>query len=335
MAKQPKHIPPKPRLGRGLSSLISSSAALAADDPPVELAEAEPVAAPKTRDYAPAVSPAQPARPAGEPLEIPTGEICSNPYQPRREFREEDLADLAASIAQQGILQPLVVAANDGAQGDAAYVLIAGERRLRAAKRLGLERVPCVVRTATQRQMLEWALIENIQRSDLNPIERAKAYHEYMDRFQLTQAEAGERLGQPRTTVANYLRMLELSDDLQKMLVEGQLSFGHAKVLASLAGKSDVQLALARKVVRSALSVRQLEQLVARHLQPAAGQPARKGRNKPPYLLDLEDQLTQAVGTHVSIVAGRAKHSGKIVIEYYSLDDFDRIAGRLGLRTEG
>jgi ParB family chromosome partitioning protein len=337
----------KPRLGRGLSSLIVNSA-----QPPAPALESpEPASQPQVADndglgaYVSAASP-PPAEPkasvaisandGGGISEIATAVIVANPYQPRREFNDDELKDLARSIAQQGILQPLIVCPSAAEAGQ--FVLIAGERRLRAARLAGLAKVPCVIRTATQQQMLEWAIIENIQRADLNPVEKARAYRDYMDRFQLSVAAVGEKLSQPRTTVANYLRILDLPDDVQNLLLDGSMSFGHAKILAGLAGAPKRQLELARRVVGETLSVRQLEQLAEMPAETSpdlSASPGRPIRQKAAYLRDLEDQFTQKIGTHVSIMPGRAKHSGKMIIEYYSLDDFDKICSMMGVEIQG
>lgn len=329
----------KPRLGRGLSSLIVNSAEPLPAPTPSNAAAMQPVAVTGAGpgSYVPTapVAHAPVAKPetAGEGIqEIDVSRIVANPYQPRREFNPEDLKDLAASIAQQGILQPLMVCASAG--DPAHFVLIAGERRLRAAKLAGLGKVPCIMKTATQQQMLEWALIENIQRADLNPVEKARAYRDYMDRFQLTVAQAGEKLGQPRTTVANYLRLMDLPDDVQGLLIDGSVSFGHAKVLAGLAGMPEKQIELARRVVAETLSVRQLEVLAEQAARPAAAAIERPVRTKAAYLKDLEEQLTRTLGTHVSILPGRSKHTGRMVIEYYSLDDFDRLCATMGIKVE-
>jgi len=320
MAKQGKSLPSKPRLGRGLSSLINNSVQTA---PPVEEQG-------EAREAYRAEPPAE-SKPAGRPLSIPLKDISPNPYQPRRKFNAEHLAELADSIRQQGVLQPLVVA--ECGDGEARpYVLIAGERRLRAAEMAGLDAVPCVLKEASRRQMLEWALIENIQREDLNPVERAQAYQDYMDRFSLTQAEAGERLGIARATIANHLRLLDLSDECQQMLLDGLLTFGHAKVLAGLA--LPLQLRLARRAAGEALSVRQLEQLAQKAHGRREDAPPRQAPGKAPYLVDVENQLSQAVGTKVAVVPGRSKNTGRIVIDFYGLDDFDRIVERLGARLD-
>ena len=315
MARSPKS---RPRLGRGLSSLITSSTE--AETPAGQPAEAQEGA-----EADAAVS---------SPAEIAIDQIASNPFQPRTTFDEAQLADLAASIVQQGILQPLVVAQarEDGAEQP--YVLVAGERRLRAARQAGLQRVPCVVRTPERQQMIEWALVENIHRADLNPLERANAYREYIDRFRLTQAEAAERLGQARATVTNFLRLLDLAEDVQQMIADGRVTFGHAKVLAGLIGQPEAQIALAKKVVDQGLSVRQLEELVALHSQQDGDAKKKTRAQKSAYLRDLEEQLTRTIGTRVAIKPSKAKDRGRIVIDYYSLDDFDRITASLGLELE-
>ncbi len=381
MAEQVKAAGAKPRLGRGLSSLIVNSAeVIASPVTPVTPADLPktvyvPVAAPAGGPHQPVAVPtaaavqvaparaatqvasevsATSAAPKGDAVapgtdqhkqpvateadgphqEIAVSKIAPNPYQPRREFNAEDLAELAASIKEQGILQPLVVAPAADATSDCPFVLIAGERRLRASRLAGLTKVPCIIKQATRQQMLEWALIENVQRTDLNPVERAVAYRDYMDRFNLSVADAAQRMGQPRTTVANYLRILDLCDDVQKLLLEGTLTFGHAKVLAGLAGQEARQVELAKRIVAETLSVRQLETLAAISPQQEQAPPQRTIHTKAAYLRDLEDQLTRAVGTRVTIMPGRAKHTGRLVIDYYSLDDFDRFCSALGLKVE-
>ncbi len=321
----------KPRLGRGLSSLISNSAAIAKNDSQYMSDTGAMPAIPSIDGRATIKTTST------EPKEIPIENIAPNPYQPRKEFREEDLAELTESIRQQGIIQPLIVTTSKSDDGEKPFVLIAGERRLRASKQAGLENVPCIIKQVDQRQMVEWALIENIQRSDLNPIERAQAYRQYIDRFNLSQAQAAEKLAQPRTTVANYLRLLDLQDNLQKMLCEGTLSFGHAKVLAGLANDPQHQLYLARRIASKNLSVRQLEGLIESERLASGKENAsdkRTPKAKPAYIIDLEEKLTQTVGTRVRIKQGRAKNTGQIHIDFYSLDDFDRLSGYLGLKEE-
>ena len=332
--KQTKAVRSKRRLGRGLASLITNSApdpAPEAQTPPAH----KPIPVPMVPEVDLQDTAAPQAPEDARPQEIPVDQIAPNPYQPRRDFDSEQLAELTASVREHGILQPLLLAPKGDNAVDTPYVLIAGERRLRAAKLAALTSVPCVLRDADARQLLEWAIIENVQRSDLNPIDRAKAYRDYIDRFSLTQAQGAQRLGQPRATIANYLRLLDLSDDVQQLLLTGRLSFGHAKVLAGLAGRGDVQLALAGKAAARNLSVRQLEALVAAENTTETDAPsARRRSGKPPYILDLEQQLAQAIGTRVTIRTGRAKHTGAITIDFYGLDDFDRITRALGANVE-
>jgi len=333
MSKNSRNANAPSRLGRGLSSLIHAPAPAAESPEPVAFEQ------PAQPDYAPQ-RPAMPVDPAlisTQPLKVRLDKIAPNPHQPRRTFEPDALAELAASIRRHGVLQPIMVVRAPGLDGQAPFVLIAGERRLRAAKLAGLEAIPCMVHNASDQQMLEWSLIENIQRSDLNPIERAQAYRNYMDRFSLTQAQVAERTGESRAGVANYLRTLDLCDEVQAMLLSGDLTFGHARALAGLAGKSELQQKLANRIVEGMMSVRQAEQLVAavRDGSPSDDAPAKKdGRTKPPYVLDLESQLTRAIGTRVVIRPGRAKNTGRIVIDYYSLDEFERIAGSLGFKAE-
>ncbi|MBS3821472.1 MAG: ParB/RepB/Spo0J family partition protein [Planctomycetes bacterium] len=306
---------PKRRLGRGLNSLIRQSG-------PANAAAAQH----------PAETPSQLRGLTVQELAVEA--IQPNPYQPRRDFDPDALAELATSIAQEGVLQPLIVRPDDD-----GYIVIAGERRLRAARDAGLATVPCIVRNASQQQMIEWAMIENIQRAELNPIERAQAYREYMDRFDLTQAEVAQRLSQPRTTIANHLRILDLHDDIQQFIADGQLSFGHAKVLAALSEDFGRQLQLARQIVGEGLSVRKLEEKLqdspagdGKHARGTKGDgKGGQAPQKAAYVRDVEEQLTQRVGTKVAILPSRKKNQGRIVIDYYNLDDFDRVASLLGL----
>ncbi|HNX26122.1 MAG TPA: ParB/RepB/Spo0J family partition protein [Phycisphaerae bacterium] len=273
-----------------------------------------------------------------KPQEIHISLIAPNPNQPRQNFDEIQLEELAKSIRQEGILQPLVITESQNITSfktDKPYVLIAGERRLRAAHLAGLENVPVIFRNADDRKLIEWAMIENIQREELNPIERAHAYRDYMDRFQLTQQEVAEKLGQARATVANFLRMIDLCDDVQTLVASGQVSFGHAKVIAGIAGNPELQAKLAHKVVSEGMSVRKLEEIIENSKENFSDENNRKkSPQKPAYVMDMEQQLTESVGTKVQILPGRAKNSGKIILEYYSLDDFDKIAGLLGLQPE-
>ena len=247
----------RPRLGRGLSSLVRTSTDL---DAPgqyagVPIDDMPPPAHAPTAERAAAAG-------AMTVRMIPTGDIAPNPQQPRRSFDDEALAEMAESIRRHGMLQPVLVRQAPDADGDRRYELIAGERRLRAAQAAGVDEIPCLIRPSSRQDALELALVENIHRSDLNPMERAAAYRDLMDRFSLTQQDVAQRLGEARATVANHLRILDLCDYAQRAVASGTLSFGHAKVLAGLAGAEAEQQRLAERVVRENLSVRKLELVV-------------------------------------------------------------------------
>lgn len=330
MAKDAASRPSKNRLGRGMSSFKGLSNLIANS---ADVADPDATAASYASEPAPANASSASDAP---PRELPIDDVAPNPYQPRRHFAPEALAELAESIRQQGLIQPLVVVPAHHDDAEKPFVLVAGERRLRAARQAGLTEVPCVVRSASPQQMLEWAIIENIHRADLNPLERAHAYRDYLDRFDLSQAQAAERLGLPRSTISNHLRILDLHPDVQDHIASGALSFGHAKVLAGLLNDPDRQAQLANQAADNGLSVRQLEALIESAKSSGAGDSDDASSSKPakpPYLIDIEEQLTRVVGTRVQVKPGRGKHAGKIVIDYYSLDDFDRLAGRLGLNV--
>ena len=258
--------------------------------------------------------------------EIGLDTISPNPYQPRTVWDEQELADLAESIKANGVIQPIIVR-----PAGSGYQLIAGERRFRAAQLASLTTIPALVRAASDEQLLELSLIENIHRTNLNPIERAKAYQNYLNTFSLTQAEAAERLGEDRSVIANYLRLLDLPDEIKQMLVEGQLTMGHARAVLGLP-TDELRRKLANRAMAGRLSVREVERLVQRYLT-GAGQAKRAAHSKPPHILDLERKLASQLGTKVSIETRKNRQRGKIVIEFYSLDEFDRIAERIGLTS--
>lgn len=245
----------------------------------------------------------------------PVAAIRPNPWQPRTEFTDLRLRELAESIRQRGVLQPLVVRpAGDGFQ------IISGERRFRAAQIVGLETVPVVVREATDNEMLEIALIENVQREDLNAIEEARAYRRMLDELGLTQDAVAERVGKDRSTVANALRLLQLPTRIQDKVASGEISAGHARAVAAAGGEA-AKLALAERVARERLSVRDTEKL-AKQAQRAGGDADR---------LAAEDRLRQSLGTKVSLQV-RRNGAGKVVIDFYNLEQLngliDRLAGR-------
>jgi ParB family chromosome partitioning protein len=256
--------------------------------------------------------------------EISVDAISANPYQARTVWNEQELADLAASVRANGIIQPIIVR-----RAGAGYQLIAGERRFRAAKLASLTTIPALVRRASDEQLHEWALVENIQRVDLNPIERARAYQDYLSTFSLTQAEAAERLGEGRSVIANYLRLLDLPQEIKDMLDGGQLSMGHARAILALP-TDELRRKLANRAMAGRLSVREVERLVRRYLA-GTSQPRPEGRSKPPHVLDIEKKLASQLGTKVSIETRKNGQRGRIIIEFYSLDEFDGMMERLGL----
>jgi ParB family chromosome partitioning protein len=249
------------------------------------------------------------------------------PLQPRKEFDRAALEGLAESIKTNGIIQPLVVR-----QVGDEYELIAGERRWRATQIAGLDTVPAVVREATDAEVLEMALVENLQREDLNPIEEAQGYGLLIDAFQLTQEEAAQRVGKSRAAVANALRLLKLDEDVQTHVRQGRLATGHAKVILGLDDAAQQKLA-ADRVIRDALSVRDTEALVS-SLQNGASPKAKKsGAAKADvHITDLENRLKQALGTQVGLRHRNGK--GTITIKYFSDDDLERILGLLGVETQ-
>ncbi len=259
---------------------------------------------------------------SGEPVvKVRISEVEPNREQARQSFDEEGLAELAESIRQYGIIQPLIVQSKGK-----YYEIVAGERRWRAAKIAGIKEVPVIIRDMSAQQQMEMSLIENIQREDLNPIEEAQAYRQLLNEFNLKQDELAQRVSKSRTTVANSLRLLKLSDDVQQMVVSGQLTGGHARCLVSVED-ADLQKQLAEQIVSQNLSVRETEQLVGALQEQGEKKkkknPKTEGKADAVYA-DLAAQIRQILGTKVEI---RRKNdsSGKIEIAYYSQDDLDRI----------
>lgn len=255
--------------------------------------------------------------------EVAVAAIRPNPEQPRRNFDPEELQALTDSIAAHGVLQPVVVV-EDGE----GFVLIAGERRLRAVTQLGLEMIPAVVRTANEQERLELALVENIQRSDLNALEEAKAYRHLIDDFGLTQERVAQRVGRSRPAVANTLRILDTAPLVQQAVGDGTITGGHAKALAGLDSHSRQEVVLASVVARS-LSVRQTEGLVAASRddgEAAAAEPALP-RDVDADIQHMEAQMREALGTKVTIASGRK--GGRITITWYDDEDLGRLVDRL------
>ncbi|MBQ6951628.1 MAG: ParB/RepB/Spo0J family partition protein [Clostridia bacterium] len=247
--------------------------------------------------------------------EIGILEIDRNPEQPRRIFDEEALQSLADSIREAGILQPLLVVEENG-----RYRIVAGERRFRAARLAGLSSVPCIVRSMSQQEQMEAALIENIQREDLNAIEEAKAIRQLMENCGYTQEQAASRLGKSRPAVANLLRLLNLPEEVQQMVTENKLSAGHARVLAGVSG-AHLQLSLAEKTIREGLSVRALEKLAAMPTMPDKEPSLPKPL--PLELKDMENRMRNTFGVRTQI-RGNAK-KGKIILEYCNADELEKV----------
>ena len=260
-------------------------------------------------------APEEEARAGARPAEVPLRHIELNPRQPRFDVDPEELERLADSIRASGVIQPVVVRP----AGD-TYELVVGERRVRAAKLAGLETVPALVRDVPDERMLELALVENIQRADLNPIEKATAVSHMISELGLTQEEAGRRLGLDRSTIANLLRLLELSEDVRQMVSRGTLSAGHARALLSVPHEG-ARMRLARQIAAKGLSVREAERLAAREAGPLR---TTRLHQPTPNIVQLEETLSQALGARVQVKPARRK-GGKIVIHFNDHPDFERL----------
>ena len=298
------------RLGRGLSSLMSVS------ELPVE---ADITPAGESVEVAPAI-------PNGEPLLLDLSQIVPNPHQPRRTMTESSIAELAASLKSNGLIQPIVVR-----RVASGYELIAGERRWRAAKLAGLRQIPVIVKDVDAFTQAQMALVENIQREDLNPIERAQGYRSLMDQLGLTQAELASRLGEERSSIANFVRLLDLAEPVRTGVRDGQLTLGHAKLLA---GVPDIleQQRLAEIVIAQGLSVRNLERMLQ---SPTTAVPTPKtATSSPAHQQELEKSLARQLGLRVQLRTGAKKGKGRLILHYASLDQFDELMGRLGVKID-
>lgn len=318
----------KPRLGRGLSSLMALSDPVAPEpSAPITSGEAEAV---QGNLHPPEASDKGKRDEAGV-LEVPVHQVRSNPYQPRREFNEASLTELAASLKSTGLVQPIVVRKLDD-----GYELIAGERRLRAARMAGFATLPAIIKHVDAPTQAQMALVENIQREDLNPIDRAQAYRALLESLQLTQAELATRLGEDRSSIGHYLRLLDLGTAARDMVRAGKLSMGHAKLLAGVQDQ-EKQEQLAQLVLDEGLSVRALEQLLLAQeatTSPTAAGNANAAPGSAAHLRDLEQSFTQQLGMRVQIRASSVRGKGKIIIQYQNLDEFDALKDRLGVQTE-
>jgi ParB family chromosome partitioning protein len=304
-----------PRLGKGLSALVGPRPAspFKHRPPSPTTVAGHPSASPRTE--------------ATIIHELPLDRIRPNPNQPRLNVERTALDQLANSIRQTGILQPVLVRS----VGHEEFELIAGERRWRAAQIAELPTIPAIIRELNQTESFELALIENLQREDLAPLERATAYQQLIDSAGLSVEALATRLGESRANIANYLRLLRLDREVQDMLNAGELAMGQARAIAGVSNPQQ-QLALARLAVRRNLSVRQVERLAREPSEPQ--QPAsRPPRPMDGHLSDVEQAMTKALGLHVTLHPGKRKNSGRVVIRYSSLEEFDRIAEKIGGRA--
>lgn len=259
--------------------------------------------------------------------EVDIRQLHPNPYQPRKTFHQEAIEELKQSILQHGILQPLIVR-----KSIKGFEIVVGERRYRAAKEANLETVPVVVRELTDQQMMEFALLENLQREDLNPIEEAMAYKTLIDQLQLTQEEIASRVGKSRPHIANHLRLLSLPKDIQKLIVDGTISMGHGRALLGLKHKHKMKFVVDR-IIREQLNVRQLEKLIQEMNKNVSREtPKRKPMEKSVFLKESESLLREKLGTNVTIKQTRKK--GKIEIEFFSSEDLERILELLNVRFD-
>ena len=248
-----------------------------------------------------------------EVIRLDIDRIFPGEQQPRKTFRDDSLKELSASIKEKGVLQPIIVSRS----GDGTFRLVAGERRWRAAALAGLKKIPSLIRNVASRDSLEIALIENIQREDLNPIESAEAFNRLIIEFKLTQEELSDKVGKDRATIANYLRLLKLPDEVKTLLYNGTLSLGHAKAILAIEGKAN-QIEAARKILKKGLSVRDAESLSKK--MPAS---SHTKSVKDPQISSLEEKLIRGLGTKVRIM-NKGKR-GKIEIEYYSFEELERL----------
>jgi ParB family transcriptional regulator, chromosome partitioning protein len=317
----------KKALGRGLDALISGGIvrSVALEPPHVEV-PVHPTETPAAPGGAPATT--TPASENGV-LHLDITSIERSRFQPRTEFDPEHLRELADSIKQRGVIQPLLVRPFTTPTGERRYELIAGERRWRAAQEAGLTKLPAIVREASDQEVLEIALIENLQREDLNAIEEARAYEQLATQFKLTQEQIAEKVGRSRAAVANALRLLGLPEEVQSWVADARLSVGHAKAILGL-NITEEQRLVAERVLKRNLTVRETEQLVEQLKGATKTRVGVMGKGpKTAHVLVIEEKLKQKLGTHVAVHHGKKK--GRIEIEYYGNDELARLLELLGV----
>ena len=280
------------RLGRGLEALLGSAGGLASSD-------------------------------EGALKSIPISQIGRNPFQPRREFNSDEMAELQESLKASGLLQPITVRRRPGKDG---FELIAGERRLRAATKLGWKEIPAIIKEIDDKTVLTLALVENLQRTDLNPIEEGEGYYRLSHEFGLTQLQIAETVGKDRTTIANMLRLLQLPDTVRRLLQDGQLTMGHAKVLLGLEDPEMIAT-LAHEIVKDGLTVREIERRIRGFAEPRAGKRAGRPRSAdrlPPEVIRIGDRLRRFLQTDVAVSVGK-NNRGTLTLHFYSAEDLERL----------
>jgi len=280
------------RLGRGLEALLGSAGGLASSD-------------------------------EGALKSIPISQIGRNPFQPRREFNSDEMAELQESLKASGLLQPITVRRRPGKDG---FELIAGERRLRAATKLGWKEIPAIIKEIDDKTVLTLALVENLQRTDLNPIEEGEGYYRLSHEFGLTQLQIAETVGKDRTTIANMLRLLQLPDTVRRLLQDGQLTMGHAKVLLGLEDPEMIAT-LAHEIVKDGLTVREIERRIRGFAEPRAGKRAGRPRSAdrlPPEVKRIGDRLRRFLQTDVAVSVGK-NNRGTLTLHFYSAEDLERL----------
>ena len=280
------------RLGRGLEALLGSAGGLASSD-------------------------------EGTLKSIPIGQIGRNPFQPRRDFNSDEMTELQESLKASGLLQPITVRRRPGKDG---FELIAGERRLRAATKLGWKEIPAIIKEIDDKTVLTLALVENLQRTDLNPIEEGEGYYRLSHEFGLTQLQIAETVGKDRTTIANMLRLLQLPDTVRRLLQDGQLTMGHAKVLLGLEDPEMIAT-LAHEIVKDGLTVREIERRIRGFAEPRAGKRAGRPRSAdrlPPEVKRIGDRLRRFLQTDVAVSVGK-NNRGTLTLHFYSAEDLERL----------
>ena len=318
----------KKALGKGLSALIPDNYVKAQEEHKQKGTQTSqnntqnPVAQAAPATVAPEIKTAGPAFQL-----ISLNQILPNEDQPRQHFDPVMIDELANSIREKGILQPVIVKR----MKDGQYKLVCGERRFRAAKACGLEQVPAVLKDIASEDFLEWALIENIQREDLNPLEEAEAYQRLVEERRISQDDVAKRVGKNRATVTNTLRLLRLPEEVKTYLATGQLSAGHARALLGLL-TPEHQRQMAKRIAEEDLSVRQVEAMVGRSV--AHKRKAKTARHLSPEIVDLENRLARHFGAQVRIYPRKNQKEGRIEIQYTSLDDLDRVLEKTGLAKE-